>query len=54
MWRRSSWCTASECVETAPASGGVLVRDGADPAGPRLRFGPDAWRDYTRRIKAAA
>ena len=50
-WRRSSRCEANTCVEVATMPGGVLVRDGADPAGPVLAFDGDAWRAFLAGIR---
>jgi hypothetical protein len=51
-WRTSSYSAGNgACAEAASASG-VLVRDTKDRGGPVLRFGPAAWRDWTRRVKA--
>jgi hypothetical protein len=46
-WRKSQRSGHGECVEVRrDESGEVQVRDSKDPLGPRLGFGPDAWRDF--------
>ncbi|WP_326554796.1 DUF397 domain-containing protein [Micromonospora sp. NBC_01813] len=49
-WRRSSRCDTNACVEAAATSAGVELRDSADPAGPRLEFGPGDWRAFLRGV----
>lgn len=52
QWARSSRCESSHCIEImVPMSGGVLMRDAKDPAGPRLGFGPDAWRAFVQEVQ---
>jgi len=51
-WRTSSYTYGgSNCVEAAPLSGRVAVRDSKQPDGPWLTFAPAAWREFTRRLK---
>jgi len=54
-WRKASYSGSNggNCVEVArnlPAV--VALRDSKDPDGPALAFAPDAWKAFTRRIKA--
>ncbi|MFC9975062.1 DUF397 domain-containing protein [Spirillospora sp. NPDC127200] len=45
-WRKSSYSSSDQhggCVEAAPGTGHVLVRDSKDPGGPRLRLSRTAW-----------
>ena len=51
-WRKSSRSgnNGGQCIEVA-ASGRVLVRDTKDRAGALLAFEPNAWREFTARIK---
>jgi hypothetical protein len=51
VWRRSSLCGNSTCVEVASDSGAVYLRDAKDPAGPRLTFSHEAWRNWIDDIK---
>ncbi|MBV9448915.1 MAG: DUF397 domain-containing protein [Streptosporangiaceae bacterium] len=53
-WRKSSYSGTSggACVELGHSARGVLVRDTTDRSGPVLTFAPDAWRDFTARLKA--
>lgn len=51
-WRKASACGASNtCVETARAPHAVLVRDSADPEGPRLALSRDAFAGLLAAIK---
>lgn len=55
LWRKSTRSAGNgECVEVAVTAARVAVRDSKDPAGPVLRFGPEAWRDFTRALRAEA
>ena len=50
-WRTSSYTYgATNCVEAAPLDGRVAVRDSKHPDGPRLKFTPDVWREFTRSL----
>jgi hypothetical protein len=46
FWRKSSFSdqAGSDCVEVAFASTGVAVRDSKNASGPKLIFGPEAFR----------
>jgi len=47
VWRTSSYSgTNGGCVEVAPASAGVVVRDSKDPEGPTLAVPTAAWRAF--------
>ncbi|MFD1661620.1 DUF397 domain-containing protein [Streptomyces caeni] len=52
IWLRSSYSGGQgDCVEVAdgiPAF--VPVRDSKRPAGPVIRFGPDAWRAFVAHL----
>ena len=52
-WRTSTYSGSNGggCVEAAARDGRVLIRDTQDRSGPVLRFGPAAWRRFTRRVK---
>ncbi|MDH6112405.1 hypothetical protein P3T36_003816 [Kitasatospora sp. MAP12-15] len=44
VWQKSSRSNPNDnCVECAPLSGDIAVRDSKDPAGPALRFSRAAW-----------
>jgi len=46
-WRTSTRSAGNgACVEVAPTSPGIAVRDSKNPAGPALRFGATAWTDF--------
>jgi hypothetical protein len=47
-WRKSSRCDAGACVEVAITGAHVLLRDSADPDGPRLAFTHTEWADFLR------
>jgi hypothetical protein len=51
-WRKSSRSgnNGGQCVEVA-TSRRVLVRDSKNPAGGRLAFTPQAWREFAKRVK---
>jgi uncharacterized protein DUF397 len=52
-WRKASYSGSNGggCIEVAPTRAAVAVRDSKDPAGPRLAFAPQDWREFTRRVK---
>jgi hypothetical protein len=55
VWRKSSHSqgSADTCVEVAQNLVGIVaVRDSTDPDGPKLVFGPAAWKAFTSRLKA--
>jgi hypothetical protein len=47
-WKKSSFCpNAASCVEVAALpGGGSAMRDGKDPASPRLLFDADQWTGF--------
>lgn len=50
-WQKSTRCEANACVEVGHREGGVELRDGKDPDGPRLTFTGEQWAaflDWTR------
>jgi hypothetical protein len=54
-WRKSSrsGSNGGNCVEVARnLSGVVAVRDSKNPDGPKVTFGPEAWRTFTSGLKA--
>lgn len=46
QWHRSARCDTNACVEVAQGNGGVVVRDGKDPEGPRLIFSARQWISF--------
>ncbi|MFC0041757.1 DUF397 domain-containing protein [Actinomadura rayongensis] len=53
-WRKSTHSLDNDCVEAAPAPAAVVVRDSADPDGPRLRVGARGWRTLLERARTGA
>ncbi len=52
-WRKSKCSVANgACAEVAVTPGSVLVRDSLGPPGVQLRFGSEAWREFTARVKS--
>ncbi|MBV9446420.1 MAG: DUF397 domain-containing protein [Streptosporangiaceae bacterium] len=53
VWRKSSYSSGggNACVEVAPASNSIAIRDSKDPDGGILVVDPGAFRDLTARIK---
>jgi hypothetical protein len=51
-WRKSGRCTPDQqCVEVAPITGRIAVRDSTDPEGPRLMMRAGAWREFVGEVK---
>ncbi|MCP9948338.1 DUF397 domain-containing protein [Actinomadura madurae] len=52
-WQKSSRSddTGGACIEVAALVAAVAVRDSKDPDGPKLVFGPDAWRAFAGHVK---
>lgn len=52
-WRkaRRSMGGTGDCVEVAPASGKILVRDSKNRVGPVLEYPADAWRHFIDEAK---
>lgn len=46
QWRKSTRCEANACLEVARLEGGVVIRDGKDPNGPRLVFAARQWTSF--------
>ena len=46
IWRKSSYCEDSSCVEVACVKDYVLVRDSKDLSGPILKFNVLEWRAF--------
>jgi hypothetical protein len=46
-WRKSTRSAAAgHCVEIAPATGAVFVRDSKDASGPVLEFAAARWAEF--------
>ncbi|HEX6523287.1 MAG TPA: DUF397 domain-containing protein [Streptosporangiaceae bacterium] len=56
VWRKSSYSSGggSGCVEVAPASSFVAIRDSKNPDGGFLVISFGAFRDLTARIKQSS
>jgi hypothetical protein len=50
LWRKSSTCQPSECVEVAITRDRVFIRDSKDRSGPVLEVSRDHWRTFAARI----
>lgn len=51
-WRKSSRSGGQgECVEVAPLTDAIAVRDSKNPTGPAIAFPRDAWRSFAGRVK---
>lgn len=53
VWRRSSRCEASGCVEVAIGDDGVRVRDSSGPRERLLAVGREEWAAFLRWLKQA-
>jgi hypothetical protein len=52
-WRKSSFSSdTANCVEFAPGSEHVGLRDSKDPDGPNLWFAVECWRDFVASVVA--
>jgi Domain of unknown function (DUF397) len=53
QWRKATHSSGNggNCIEVATARRTVAVRDSKDPDGPRLAFGPQAWKAFTAEVK---
>lgn len=52
LWRRSSLSgSGNNCVEVAPVSGLMAVRDSKDPGGAALVFSAGDWAVFLGRVK---
>ena len=53
-WRKATASIGNgECVEVAPGTQAVMVRDSVDPAGPMLRYSPRTWRAFITSTKTS-
>ncbi|WP_084701123.1 DUF397 domain-containing protein [Cryptosporangium arvum] len=53
-WRAAAGCAQGNCVEVAPLSGVVGLRDGKNPTGPVLAYPPLAWSAFITAAKTGA
>jgi len=51
VWRKSSACYPSECVEVAVRGNWILIRDSSDSAGVLLRFSCQGWQMFVIGIR---
>jgi uncharacterized protein DUF397 len=52
QWRKARRSAANgACVELAPASGQILIRDSKDPNGPIVGYPGCSWRVFTAAVK---
>jgi hypothetical protein len=52
LWRKSSFSSDSmNCVEFAPGSEHVGLRDSKDPDGPSLWFGVESWCHFIATVR---
>jgi len=54
VWRKSSACGSSACVEVAGGAEVILVRDSDDPGGARLQFDAADWRAFLAGVCSGA
>jgi hypothetical protein len=53
VWRKSSFSSdTANCVEFAPRSEHVGLRDSKDPDGPSLWFAVESWCDFIATVRA--
>ncbi|WP_309238801.1 DUF397 domain-containing protein [Actinoplanes aureus] len=52
MWRTSSFCSSSACVEVAFTGEAVVVRDSKDPQRRCLVYSSVEWRDFVAGVKS--
>ena len=52
VWRRSSKCANSECVEVARERDMILLRDSKSPDTPAFRYTRDEFRAFLEGAKA--
>lgn len=52
QWRKARRSAGNgACVEVAPVSGQIAVRDSMNPDGGRLRYPAQSWESFTATIK---
>ena len=53
VWRRSSFCIPSDCIEVTSYRGQILIRDSAASGGRILSFPNHAWQMFIARTIAS-
>lgn len=51
-WRKSSFSATDNCLEVAPVTGGVALRDSKNPTRGPLLFTDTEWRAFVRGARA--
>jgi hypothetical protein len=51
QWRRSSACTAGNCIEVASVADRILIRDSKHPDAPVLAFTKEEWNAFADAVK---
>jgi hypothetical protein len=52
QWRKARRSAGNgACVEVAPTSGQIVVRDSKDPDGVRLQYAAQSWQIFVHNIK---
>jgi Domain of unknown function (DUF397) len=52
QWRKAGRSANNgACVEVAPVSGQIVVRDSKNPGGSLLRYSQQSWQDFVRTLK---
>lgn len=52
QWRKSRRSANNgACVEVAPVSGQIAVRDSKNPGGSLLRYPQQSWQDFVQALK---
>jgi hypothetical protein len=52
VWRRSTRCSSSACVEVAASEQTVFVRHSAHPEALNLSFSRECWREFVAALRA--
>jgi predicted secreted Zn-dependent protease len=52
VWRRSTFCADTTCVEVAVTPTEILMRDAKNPARQPLAFDQATWQDFVRGVES--
>lgn len=52
IWRTSSYCESSSCIEVAVGVDRVYLRDSKDPDGAVLIFSRRVWEEFVRSVRS--